>query len=94
MQFTIFAVIIALILRTQHVPAGSDARNLENGLWQTMALAVGFAVSIPLYLLIGEWAFAVWAAASLMGNLIRSHWHRHRKPHSEPMASAPETTAT
>ena len=79
MQFTIFAVIIVLILRTQHVPACSDAQHLENGLWQTVALAVGFAVSIPLYLLIGQWAFAVWAAASLMGNLIRSQWHRHRK---------------
>jgi uncharacterized membrane protein len=79
LQFTIFAVIIVLILRTQHVPASSDAQHMENSLWQTMALAVGFAVSIPLYLLIGQWAFAVWAAASLIGNLIRSQWHRHRK---------------
>jgi uncharacterized membrane protein len=79
MQFAIFAVIIVLILRTQHVPAGSDAQHMEDGLWQTIALAVGFAVSIPLYLLIGQWAFAVWAVASLIGNLIRSQWHRHRR---------------
>jgi uncharacterized membrane protein len=78
LQFTIFAVIIVLILRTQHVLAGTDVQRLVNGLWQTVALAIGFAVSIPLYLLIGQWAFAVWAAASPVGNLIRTQWRRRR----------------
>jgi uncharacterized membrane protein len=70
-QFAIFAVIIVLILRGQHIPAGSDLQRLQGGLWQTIAMAIGFGISIPLYLLIGQAAFAVWAAVPITANLIQ-----------------------
>jgi TMEM175 potassium channel family protein len=78
LQFTIFTMIIVLILRTQHVPAGVDTQRLAGGLWQTVAMAIGFAVSIPLYLLIGQWAFAVWGAAPVVANLAQRQWQRRR----------------
>ena len=80
MQFAIFAVIVVLIIRTQHVPAAADLQRLQSALWQTVAMAIGFAVSIPLYLLIGQRAFAVWALAPLVINLILRPRLRRRHP--------------
>jgi TMEM175 potassium channel family protein len=70
LQFAIFAVIVVVIIRTQHLPAVADLQRLQSALWQTVVVAIGFAVSIPLYLLIGRRAFAVWALAPLAINLI------------------------
>ena len=78
MQFAVFAVITVVILRGQHVPAGMDTERLRGVRLECGVLAIGFALSIPLYLLIGQWAFAVWAAASIVSNLFRSQLlHRH-----------------
>jgi len=41
-------------------------------------MAIGFAISIPLYLLIGQWAFVIWAAVAVLTNRVRSQWHRRR----------------
>jgi uncharacterized membrane protein len=79
MQFAVFAVIVVVIIRTQYVPAVADLQRLQSGLWQTVAMAIGFAVSIPLYLLIGQRAFAVWAVAPLVSNLILQPWLRRRR---------------
>ena len=79
MQFAIFAVIIVLILRTQHVPAGSDAQHMEDGLWQTIALAVGFAGVDPAL-----------STHRTMGVRSVGSGIADRKPHSEPMAPASE----
>jgi hypothetical protein len=57
-------VIIVLILWSQPVPADVAVQRLRGGLWQTVAMAIGFAVSIPLYLIIGQRTFALWAAAA------------------------------
>jgi uncharacterized membrane protein len=70
-QFAIFAVIIVLILRGQPIPADSDLQRLQGGLWQSTAMAFGFAISIPLYLVIGQAAFAVWAAVPISANLLK-----------------------
>jgi uncharacterized membrane protein len=70
-QFAIFAVIIVLILRGQPIPAHLDMQRLRGGLWQSIAMALGFAISIPLYLVIGQVAFAVWAAVPITANLIK-----------------------
>ena len=79
-QFAIFAVIIVLILRGQHIPAGSDLQRLQGGLWQSIAMAIGFAISIPLYLVIGQAAFAVWAAVPITANLVKPFLRgRHAK---------------
>jgi hypothetical protein len=82
LQFAIFAVIVVLIIRTQHLPAAADLQRLHSALWQTVAMAIGFAVSIPLYLLIGQRAFAVWALAPLVINLILRP--RLRRRHARP----------
>jgi uncharacterized membrane protein len=42
MQFAIFTVIIVLILRRQHVPAGTYVERLQGARWQTVAIAIGF----------------------------------------------------
>ena len=82
MQFAVFAVIVVVIIRTQHVPAVADLQRLQSGLWQTVAMAIGFAVSIPLYLLIGQRAFAIWAVTPLVSNLILQPWLRRRQARS------------
>jgi hypothetical protein len=76
MQFAIFTVIIVLILRRQHVPAGTDVERLQGARWQTVAIAIGFAASIPLYLLIGQRAFAVWAIAPILSNFTQAALRR------------------
>lgn len=48
-----------LIIREQHVPPGVGLQGLHEGLRQTLAMAIGFAISIPLYLFIHQWTFAV-----------------------------------
>jgi uncharacterized membrane protein len=70
MQFTIFAVITVLILRSQPVPATVDVQRLRGALRQSVALAIGFAVSIPIYLIIGQLAFALWAVAPILFRII------------------------
>ena len=76
LQFAIFAVIVVLIIREQQqVPPGVGLQSLHIGLWQTVAMAIGFAISIPLFLLIHQWAFAVWAVTPMLSNLIRRLWH-------------------
>jgi hypothetical protein len=71
LQFAIFTVIVVLIIRGQHVPPGVGLQGLQEALRQTVAMAIGFAISIPLYLLIDQRAFAVWAVTPMVSNLIR-----------------------
>jgi uncharacterized membrane protein len=78
MQFTIFAVIIVLILRAQLAPNATDVELLRGSLSQTLALAIGFAISIPLYLLVGRWAFAAWAVAPTLSR-IQAQLRRRRQ---------------
>jgi hypothetical protein len=43
-------------------------------------MAFGFAISIPLYFVIGQVAFAVWAAVPITANLIKPFLRgRHAK---------------
>ena len=76
LQFTIFAVIVVLIIRSQHVPAGAALQRLQDGLRQAVVAAIGFAVSIPLYLLIQQWAFYLWALVPTAARIIRLLWRR------------------
>lgn len=76
LQFTIFAVIVVLIIRSQHVPAGAAVQRLQDGLRQAVVAAIGFAVSIPLYLLIQQWAFYLWALVPTAARIIRLLWRR------------------
>ena len=76
LQFTIFAVIVVLIIRSQHVPTGAALQRLQDGLRQAVVAAIGFAVSIPLYLLIQQWAFYLWALVPTAARIIRLLWRR------------------
>ena len=96
-QFAIFAVIIVLILRGQPIPDDTDLQRLQGGLWQSIAMAFGFAISIPLYLVIGQAAFAVWAAVPITANLVKpflrgatQRWPRSfsRRPHTARMCAS------
>ena len=64
----------------QPIPADPDVQHLHGGLWQSTAMAFGFAISIPLYFVIGQVAFAVWAAVPITANLIKPFLRgRHAK---------------
>jgi uncharacterized membrane protein YgaE (UPF0421/DUF939 family) len=52
------------------VPATVDVQRLRGALRQSVALAIGFAVSIPIYLIIGQLAFALWAVAPILFRII------------------------
>ncbi|HEY6813796.1 MAG TPA: hypothetical protein VI074_14035 [Propionibacteriaceae bacterium] len=53
-----------------------DVELLQGGLWQTVAMAIGFAISIPLYLMIEQAGFVDWAAAAILSNLIQPQLRR------------------
>jgi len=59
-----------LIVRGQHVRAGTDLYRFHRGRIMTIAMAVCFAVSIPLYLVIGQLAFVLWAVVPIGTSLI------------------------
>ena len=69
-QYGIFTLIGLLIVRGQHVRAGTDLYRFHRGRIMTIAMAVCFAVSIPLYLVIGQLAFVLWAVVPIGTSLI------------------------
>jgi hypothetical protein len=69
-QCGIFTLISLLIVRGQHVRAGTDFYRLRRGRIMTIAMAVCFAISIPLYLVIGQLAFVLWAVVPIGTSLI------------------------
>jgi hypothetical protein len=54
----------------QHIRAGIDLYRLRRGRVMTIAMAICFAVSIPLYLVIGQGAFVLWAVVPIGTSLI------------------------
>lgn len=48
-----------------------QADTFAYGYWVAGSLGVGFAVSIPVALLVGQWAFLCWAAAPLALRVVR-----------------------
>jgi hypothetical protein len=50
--------------------AGTDFYRLRRGRIMTIAMAVCFAISIPLYLVIGQLAFVLWAVVPIGTSLI------------------------
>jgi len=79
MQFAVFAVIIVVIIRSQPVPAPVDMQRLRGSLWPPLAMAAGFAISIPLYVIIGQAAFAAWGVAPILSNLLHGQLQRRRR---------------
>ena len=58
-QYGIFTLIGLLIVSGQHIRAGTDLYRLRRGRVMTIAMAICFSVSIPLYLVIGQGAFVL-----------------------------------
>jgi uncharacterized membrane protein len=62
-----FAAMIAIISRRHWFAADAPAYLNNRGYLRSLVGAVGFLVSIPVYLLIGQWAFAIWAIVPAVG---------------------------
>lgn len=69
-QYGIFTLISLLIVSGQHVRAGTDLERFRRGRIMTIAVGTGFAISIPLYLLIGQRAFVIWAVVPILSSLL------------------------
>jgi uncharacterized membrane protein len=79
MQFALFAVMTVMIIRSQQIPADSDLQRLRSSRWQTTTMAIGFTLSIPLYLIIGPIAFGAWALVPIVGGRIVEPLLRRRQ---------------
>ena len=69
-QYGIFTLINLLIVSSQHIRAGTDLYRFRRGRSHDHRNGVCFAVSIPLYLLIGQGAFVLWAVVPIGTSLI------------------------
>ena len=65
-QYSLFAVMVVVIMRSDFVKAGTDLQHFRNTIRRIMPVALGFGLSIPIFPLIGalgldeHLAFAVW----------------------------------
>jgi uncharacterized membrane protein len=67
------AMMIAIVARKHWFAADAPVDFNGHGYLRSLLGATTFVVSIPAYLLIGQWAFAIWAAGPILGGfLLRS----------------------
>jgi uncharacterized membrane protein len=67
------AGMIAIVARRHWFAADAPAYLTGHGYLRSLVGAAAFVVSVPAYLLIGQWAFAIWAMGPLLGGaLLRS----------------------
>ena len=66
-QVLIYAAMVALIARRGWFTANAPRSFRERGYLPTVYLAIGFLVSVPAFILIHSWAYAIWA---LLPNLL------------------------
>jgi hypothetical protein len=71
----VVAIALTLLALELPVPGGIDPATSVS----TAAMAIGFAISIPLYLVIEQRAFAVWALAPILFNLIQAIRRRRQQ---------------
>lgn len=72
LQLGIFALMVGVLIRRGWFAASAPTWLTAHGNLHRLIAASGFAVSIPLFLLIGTWAFAVWAFVPMVvGRLAR-----------------------
>jgi uncharacterized membrane protein len=71
-QMTTFAVMIAVLARRGWFAAGTPRSLTVRGWVGALLGAAGFLLAVPLFPLVGAWAFAVWALVpALGGRLLR-----------------------
>ena len=61
-EFALFSIMVQVIISGGHVQGGTDPRRLRTNLLHTVPMALAFALSVPLYLLVQQAAFALWFA--------------------------------
>ncbi len=59
-QFAVSSLIVLMVLRGRHVRDGTDLRQLRVNLLHTVPVGCAFGLSIPLYLVVHQAAFALW----------------------------------
>jgi uncharacterized membrane protein len=64
------AAMIAILARRRWFAADAPADLNGHGYLRSLLGVVTFVVSVPAYLLIGQWAFAIWAAGPIIGGFV------------------------
>jgi uncharacterized membrane protein len=62
-----FATMIAIVARRHWFAADAPADLTGHGYVRSLLTAVAFLMSVPAYLLIGQWAFVIWAIVPVLG---------------------------
>ena len=78
LQFTFFALMVAVIRREGLLRDPADRPQLNTPGRRSVVFAVTFAVSIPLYALVGGAAFTAWAALPLLSSLVVRYLEQRR----------------
>lgn len=77
LQMSIMALMIYLLGRKGWFEQSTPPSLTARGYLRSLYTALGFALSIPIYLLVGSWAFAVWAIVpNVLARLTRAYLQR------------------
>lgn len=66
-QLSTFAVMLAVLARRGWLAPDAPRSLTVRGWARSLAIAAGFLLSLPCFLLVGRWAFAVWALVPALG---------------------------
>jgi uncharacterized membrane protein len=64
------AAMIAILARRHWFAADAPASLNGHGYLRSLVSAAAFAVSVPVYLVVGQWAFAIWALGPVLGGAL------------------------
>jgi uncharacterized membrane protein len=70
LQACTFGVMIAVLARKGWFASGTPESLTRRGWVRSVVAAAGFVLSMPLYLLIGSWAFAVWVLVPVISDRV------------------------
>lgn len=88
-QSSLMVVMIAVVRRDRPTGEQDPARRLGAPAARSLAFALGFALSVPAYLLVGSWAFVLWAAAPLAARAAHVLVRRRRHGPTEATPGGP-----
>lgn len=75
-QMITFAVMVAVTARRGWFDAAAPRSLTHRGWVRSLINASGFLLSLPVFLLVGTWAFAVWAVVPVAGGMVRRRLER------------------
>lgn len=70
LQFSVFALLVLQLSKHRLMLASHDPARLRSTLHRVVPMAAAFAVSIPVYALVGRWAFVLWAVVPIVSGRI------------------------